>query len=1421
MTAAASLATRRQSPRLQSNSVGRNAAATPTASASPILSTTDPSASSPSIIAPRSNTAIAITEDSGNTLLVASACTGGSFSQSPSSSILQLPSMPSTPTVSDHPITASISVLPDFTHTPPFGGKRSAHLFPPHSFHALESHIASKLSCVSHAAGPVPHASSVDIIPADPVSGITHSSQAASEFIHFFDEQLLNQTKLFLPALQEDGAATDIMSCSTYSHATESPAPAPAPAPLLQTLETSPSSLQPTLPGKRARVIFDADTLAWLETVYNDNPAITSAAVHNLVLPDTITAVQAYRWIYRRRQAQKKEHNASSQDTCSSIDDDSRASSVCNGETLGDPIQCNTDSEKPVLPSSHVAALIDMDEESATPFNFFAKKADLEVVESSVDPENKNIRTMEIHGITMPDHNTSTEIVDDSKEMIPEDISADNIEEISGLVPLVEAEAVMTNADGYEEGAVYSGSGSFDGEIECPEPASMPTLADVDMTRQDSSTSTNTGDSPVGADLPQNSAIETFDTAPISLASVIGEGNRELISPAQLNRFARYMNAQKTLQARLAAIQVLQNTTHLPTLSGFVLGKGVLLINMWLSEAIRIAGDWDSLVLPIMKLIARLPIDISSLKYSGLGKPVRRMVKSASETGSKKESDVIAGELMTNWTKLIIADKQATTVVSSHPLKRITITVVAPSAKRITVKPASSIMNTNQTSVSGETAAVDAPLSRFPKIRLKTLSTSASLEKTAIAPISIAKTESVPAPVSKPPYTYIDIRPIVPVAVSYSSASAPKPTPGSSGARIEAPPIKSSPIHQNLPKTATPLSRPSSSLTTSMPGLVRKPSESKPASHRRRMILDPHHIASAQNEHPPLPHTTLDLKRQPSEPDSESSVRLAKRQHIGAPQSGSILGKPIASEPTSLPGNDPLETMPISPGSDAEMEGATDSYGHAKSLSSLTAFPSYRRGTATSVTEAVSPVATWVPGQPIIGILSNPDITNVPFPTTTKTDSAVSARTGKIKKNVRFQSDDRLCKIRYIENVETLRTKEEDRVHARDFDRSEGQQAFQKIREEQQPLQDWAPPREFKLLAQLVRGRNSTECKVQEERERNALSSVYYSPSDIPPSPAEPSNIYSATTDDANDDAFATIIPLVQTPPPVSAVALPASLHQNLLVPTDTSLRPTFPGVASDCAVGLTSSTGFPAADTWSAAHMPSLNSVSSIPITGLTGLSALNGLAGLSALTGLAGLPALNGLTYTAPVNSTLPVTSALSLDSFQHLQQLDMSTLSIPQTQSHGSNLQWTPLAGLVQSSHAPRDVPAPDYTSADRKRQHDGYSPSFGYPPSSYNESSYSNTHTAQYGVDSFGASGASGAYHPNSLSDQTNEFQQRRSSLGNSHFNSKRAKSAGRGNSFSGTKTVPFGSPVCEHFKRGKCRYGNSCHNSHDLSTVPFK
>ncbi|KAJ1339836.1 hypothetical protein BSLG_005497 [Batrachochytrium salamandrivorans] len=1309
MTAAASLATRRQSPRLQSNSVGRNAAATPTASASPILSTTDPSASSPSIIAPRSNTAIAITEDSGNTLLVASA--------------------------------------------------------------------SSKLSCVSHAAGPVPHASSVDIIPADPVPGITHSSQAASEFIHFFDEQLLNQTKLFLPALQEDGAATDIMSCSTYSHATESPAPAPAP--LLQTLETSPSSLQPTLPGKRARVIFDADTLAWLETVYNDNPAITSAAVHNLVLPDTITAVQAYRWIYRRRQAQKKEHNASSQDTCSSIDDDSRASSVCNGETLGDPIQCNTDSEKPVLPSSHVAALIDMDEESATPFNFFAKKADLEVVESSVDPENKNIRTMEIHGITMPDHNTSTEIVDDSKEMIPEDISADNIEEISGLVPLVEAEAVMTNADGYEEGAVYSGSGSFDGEIECPEPASMPTLADVDMTRQDSSTSTNTGDSPVGADLPQNSAIETFDTAPISLASVIGEGNRELISPAQLNRFARYMNAQKTLQARLAAIQVLQNTTHLPTLSGFVLGKGVLLINMWLSEAIRIAGDWDSLVLPIMKLIARLPIDISSLKYSGLGKPVRRMVKSASETGSKKESDVIAGELMTNWTKLIIADKQATTVVSSHPLKRITITVVAPSAKRITVKPASSIMNTNQTSVSGETAAVDAPLSRFPKIRLKTLSTSASLEKTAIAPISIAKTESVPAPVSKPPYTYIDIRPIVPVAVSYSSASAPKPTPGSSGTRIETPPIKSSPIHQNLPKTATPLSRPSSSLTTSMPGLVRKPSESKPASHRRRMILDPHHIASAQNEHPPLPHTTLDLKRQPSEPDSESSVRLAKRQHIGAPQSGSILGKPIASEPTSLPGNDPLETMPISPGSDAEMEGATDSYGHAKSLSSLTAFPSYRRGTATSVTEAVSPVATWVPGQPIIGILSNPDITNVPFPTTTKTDSAVSARTGKIKKNVRFQSDDRLCKIRYIENVETLRTKEEDRVHARDFDRSEGQQAFQKIREEQQPLQDWTPPREFKLLAQLVRGRNSTECKVQEERERNALSSVYYSPSDIPPSPAEPSNIYSATTNDANDDAFATIIPLVQTPPPVSAVALPASLHQNLLVPTDTSLRPTFPGVASDCAVGLTSSTGFPAADTWSAAHMPSLNSVSSIPITGLTGLSALNGLAGLSALTGLAGLPALNGLTYTAPVNSTLPVTSALSLDSFQHLQQLDMSTLSIPQTQSHGSNLQWTPLAGLVQSSHAPRDVPAPDYTSADRKRQHDGYSPSFGYPPSSYNESSYSNTHTAQYGVDSFGASGASGAYHPNSLSDQTNEFQQRRSSLGNSHFNSKRAKSAGRG------------------------------------------
>ncbi|KAI8918420.1 hypothetical protein DFJ77DRAFT_293617 [Powellomyces hirtus] len=125
--------------------------------------------------------------------------------------------------------------------------------------------------------------------------------------------------------------------------------------------------------------------------------------------------------------------------------------------------------------------------------------------------------------------------------------------------------------------------------------------------------------------------------------------------------------------------------------------------------------------------------------------------------------------------------------------------------------------------------------------------------------------------------------------------------------------------------------------------------------------------------------------------------------------------------------------------------------------------------------------------------------------------SASGADSTTKKRRVRFAEGDKLVSIRYFEKEAPGQEKETSNTfnitphqhgNARDFDREEGKRAFKRDITE---TKDWAPPPVVNGPATYEWGKDSTEEKAQEERERTVLSATYYTESHIPPSPAEPS----------------------------------------------------------------------------------------------------------------------------------------------------------------------------------------------------------------------------------------------------------------------------------------------------------------------------
>ncbi|KAI9014718.1 hypothetical protein BC832DRAFT_165471 [Gaertneriomyces semiglobifer] len=111
------------------------------------------------------------------------------------------------------------------------------------------------------------------------------------------------------------------------------------------------------------------------------------------------------------------------------------------------------------------------------------------------------------------------------------------------------------------------------------------------------------------------------------------------------------------------------------------------------------------------------------------------------------------------------------------------------------------------------------------------------------------------------------------------------------------------------------------------------------------------------------------------------------------------------------------------------------------------------------------------------------------------------------KKRVRFKDDSELVQIKYFESEpaeydgeESLRT-----PHvigdARDLDRQEGHMAFKPPTD---ATIDWETPSLISWPQSFEWGKESTEARIQEERERGVVMATYYSDDQIPPSPAEP-----------------------------------------------------------------------------------------------------------------------------------------------------------------------------------------------------------------------------------------------------------------------------------------------------------------------------
>lgn len=114
-----------------------------------------------------------------------------------------------------------------------------------------------------------------------------------------------------------------------------------------------------------------------------------------------------------------------------------------------------------------------------------------------------------------------------------------------------------------------------------------------------------------------------------------------------------------------------------------------------------------------------------------------------------------------------------------------------------------------------------------------------------------------------------------------------------------------------------------------------------------------------------------------------------------------------------------------------------------------------------------------------------------------------------------FEVDEEIIKVLFI------KLQPHKKMNARDFDRDEMKMVRQHARDEIHEQADWTTPTRFK--DQIMFGKFSTEVATQQERERHALSVMYFRDEDIPFSPSEPADESYIATDESH-------IPIIPCP---------------------------------------------------------------------------------------------------------------------------------------------------------------------------------------------------------------------------------------------------------------------------------------------------
>ncbi|CAG8443427.1 11455_t:CDS:10 [Ambispora leptoticha] len=150
------------------------------------------------------------------------------------------------------------------------------------------------------------------------------------------------------------------------------------------------------------------------------------------------------------------------------------------------------------------------------------------------------------------------------------------------------------------------------------------------------------------ANQPQESTPEDF------LLPYLNSSSMGLRSSKQVKEFVKVMKDEKVISRRALILAAIGRTQDVVILKSFIESKGGHVLRVWLMEALK--ENNSPLLVKILEVLDRLPLDKEGLIASQLGKAVNKGAKNSSE-----QSDVrkMAVKLIDKWKKLLETSEES------------------------------------------------------------------------------------------------------------------------------------------------------------------------------------------------------------------------------------------------------------------------------------------------------------------------------------------------------------------------------------------------------------------------------------------------------------------------------------------------------------------------------------------------------------------------------------------------------------------------------------------------------------------------------------------------------------------------------------------------------------------------------------------